>query len=295
MPDLPSGGCFGAGRRTADPGGVLRQRVSHLHIARQGPYSAALAALAAAGLGLHLTRVVSKRRSAAPFPTDTRMQRDRVAGIALIAGALVPLLIIGLHPTAHDLASDGAARHQALVNRLVHSVMLAAQPVLFLGLLGLSRQLGWSPLPTAALVVYGFGIAAVLSAAVVSGFVAPGVIERMASAESGAEPTYQALLVYSGLLNQGFAKVYVVSSGVAFMLWSAAIWATGRLSRAAAVLGLAAGTALALGVVSGHLRLNVHGIIVVTLLQALWLVVVGGQLFAAASAAPPTCPASPSP
>jgi len=213
------------------------------------------------------------------------MQRDRVAGIALIAGALVPLLVIGMHPTGHDLISDGAAQHQAMVNRLVHSIMLAAQPVLFLGLLGLSRYLGWSPLPTAALVVYGFGIAAVLSAAVVSGFVAPGVIERVGSAESGAEPTYQALLVYSGLLNQGFAKVYVVSSGVAIMLWSAAILAAARLSRTAAVLGLVAGAALALGVVSGHLRLNVHGIVVVSLLQALWLVLVGGQLFTAAPVA----------
>jgi hypothetical protein len=113
------------------------------------------------------------------------MQRKRNVGVALLIGIVAPLLIIGMHPTAHDLTADAGPR-LVLINHLVHGVALAAQPLLFLGLLGLSRYLGWSDIVTAAVVVYGFGMAAVLSAAVLSGFVAPDVIERLACRGSNA-------------------------------------------------------------------------------------------------------------
>ena len=70
------------------------------------------------------------------------------------------------------------------------------------------------------------------------------------------------------------ALVHYGTSG-ALLLWSAAILASGRLARAAGVAGAIAGSAVLLGVLSGHLRLNVHGFGVVTLAQSLWLVWAG--------------------
>jgi hypothetical protein len=206
------------------------------------------------------------------------MPSERAAALALLIGTLLPVLVIGLHPTAHDLTSDGGGSRQIAVNYLVHGVALAAQPVLLFGLLGLTRFLDRADLATLALVVYGFGIVAVMNAAVLSGFVAPAVIERMADASGGPTDASQALLSYTGFLNRAFADLSVIASGVAILLWSAAIWRTGRLARAVAVLGFVAGMVLTLGVLSGHLRLNVHGIIVTTLLQGCWLVTVAVQL-----------------
>jgi len=68
----------------------------------------------------------------------------------------------------------------------VHSVALGTVPILFVGLLGLSRRLRLTDLTTAALVAHGFGCAAVMRAVVADGFIATAVIERIVTAEGPA-------------------------------------------------------------------------------------------------------------
>ncbi len=64
--------------------------------------------------------------------------QERRAAIALLIGVIAPLLIMGMHPTGADITTGGA--RLVMINRLVHGVSLAAQPVVFLGLLGLWRM-----------------------------------------------------------------------------------------------------------------------------------------------------------
>jgi len=208
------------------------------------------------------------------------MQYNRSAGVTLIIGVAAPLLIIGMHPTAGDLTGDSGSR-QVVVNYLVYGVALAAQPLVFLGLLGVSRYLEWSETAIAALVVYGFGIVAVVPAAVLSGFVAPDVIERMRVTGATPDARYEALLAYTGFLNQGFARINVIASGVAVTLWGCAMWRTRRFPRATALIGVVVGTALAVGTLIGYLRLNVQGIVIVTLVQATWMILVAVHLLRA--------------
>ena len=97
--------------------------------------------------------------------------------------------------------------------------------------------------------------------------------------DPGQTGTWQALLSYTGWLNHAFASISVIAAGVAFICWSSAIRFTGRLTQSTAWLGYVVGTLLVAGVSSGHLRLNVHGIVVTTALQAVWLICVGIQLY----------------
>lgn len=189
--------------------------------------------------------------------------QERRAATALLVGTLAPLLILWMHPTGADIS----AGRLLMVNHLVHGVAIAAQPVVFLGLLGLWSALR-SDLATAALVFYGFGSIAILTAAVLSGFVAP---------EAASEP---ALLHYTGALNQAFAKVSVTATSASIVLWGAALWQSGvrGLARIAALAGLLIGAVLALGVISGMIHLDVHGILLVTVLQGLWLILVAAHL-----------------
>ena len=188
--------------------------------------------------------------------------QQRRAATALLVGTLAPLLILWMHPTGGDIS----AGRLLMVNHLVHGVAIAAQPVLFLGLLGLWSALR-SDLATAALVFYGFGSIAILTAAILSGFVAP---------EAASEP---ALLHYTGALNQAFAKVSVTATGASIAFWGAALWPSGaRLARIAALAGLLIGAVLALGVMSGTIHLDVHGILLVTVLQGVWLILAAAHL-----------------
>ncbi len=184
---------------------------------------------------------------------------ERRAAIALLVGVVAPLLIMGMHPTGADITIGGA--RLVLINHMVHGVSLAAQPVVFLGLLGLWRSLR-SDVATAALVFYAFGIVAILSAAVLSGFVAPEVVAE------------RPLLFYTGQLNQGFAKVSVAAIGASLILWGVAL----RFARLPAAAGVIIGAVLVLGVLTGWLHLSASGIVIVTLLQAIWIILVAAQL-----------------
>src|SRR5262245_3928735 len=201
------------------------------------------------------------------------VRRERAAGSFLIAGAAAGLVVMALHPTAHGLMNPDSGGHLARVNVMVHGLALAAMPMVFLGLLGLARRLGATDLTTAALVAYGWGLVAVMSAAVASGFVAPAVIERMAVNDTDSLP--DSFLHFTGLLNQGFAKVNAVGSSVGILLFSIAILRGNRLSRASGVFGAVVGVLIPLLIFVGHIRLDVHGFGAVLLAQGLWMLWVG--------------------
>ena len=203
------------------------------------------------------------------------MKRDTRSGILLIAGTVAGVAVMAFHPTAHGLLTGPGAAWQAGVNVFVHGLAIAAAPVVFLGLLGLTRRLEFSDTAVAALVTWGVGAVAVISAAVASGFVATAVVKHLSDAPGGTSELSHAFLDYTGFLNQAYAKVYVAATSAAILLWSAAILAGRRLSRGAGFAGLIAGAALLLGIFSGHVGLDVHGFGIVILAEALWLVWVG--------------------
>jgi hypothetical protein len=203
--------------------------------------------------------------------------RDRLSGALLIACALAGVAVMGLHPTPHDVTGTGAAG-QLHLSVIVHGLAIATVPALFLGLLGLWRRLGGGEPGTAALVTHGFALIAETCAAVASGFVATPLLRRIAAAPEDARQALDAQLLTAGLLNQGFAKTYLVASSVAIVLWSLALFRSGGMPRAAGAAGVLVGGAVLAAFFAGALHLDVHGFGAMTLLQSLWLLWVGVAL-----------------
>jgi len=206
------------------------------------------------------------------------MTDDRKSGLALIAGSVGLIITMALHPVGHDLLVPGQFDRIARLVVAVHTLALVCIPVMFLGAMGLSRRLA-SPdrLSLCAVVAYGFAGVAAMNAAAVSGFVAPGIARQMAAATSTREAVnaWSMLFTYSGTLNQAFAMVFVVASSAALVLWSAGILRNGVFSRGVGIYGCVLGPLTVVAVLSGHLRLNVHGFGLVVLGQAIWFVVAG--------------------
>jgi hypothetical protein len=200
------------------------------------------------------------------------MNREFVAGSLLIAGSAAGVAVMALHPTAHGLMNAESGPHLARVNVMVHGLALAVTPLVFLGLLGLWRRLAPSDLATAALVIYGWGCVAVMSAAVASGFVSPGVIARL-GADGSNMP--EAFLHYTGMWNQGFAKVNVVATSIGILLFSAAILRSARLAAWAGIFGAVVSALILVLFFVGHLKLDVHGFGIVIFAQSAWLVSIG--------------------
>jgi methionine-rich copper-binding protein CopC len=203
------------------------------------------------------------------------VKRDVFSGAMLIAGSLVFVLVMSLHPTAHEVLGAENATRYAHATLLIHAVALAGVPILFLGLLGLWRRLGAGNLATAALVLWAFASVAVTSAAVASGFVSTAAIQQIIELKEDGSGVYHQLLTFSGWINQGFATVHLVASSIAIVLWSVAILRSSRVQHAAGVAGLIAGASVLALFFAGHIRTDVHGFGVMVLVQSVWMVWVG--------------------
>jgi hypothetical protein len=207
------------------------------------------------------------------------MTDDRKGGIALIAGALGGVVTMSLHPTAHQLLVPGQFAAVAWLGAAVHTLAIASMPVSFLGALALSQRLA-SPdrVGVAALVIYGFALVAGVTAAAVSGYVAPALVREMLNASPSGHDSWQMLFDYNGRINQAFARILAVGSSAAIVLWSAAILRNRALARGIAVYGVILGTITILAVMSGLVRLDVHGFGLIVFTQSIWFIIVGALM-----------------
>ena len=191
-----------------------------------------------------------------------------------MAGNIALLVTMALHPTGEQLATAGSRfAALALLNAFVHTLALFSIPVLFLGAIALTREIaGEKRIAFCALVFFAFAVGAGLGAVAMSGYVAPDVLRRMARA---ADPQmWRVLFAYTGLMNQAFARILVIGTSVAIILWSSTL-----KSAALRWYGIVSSALIILAVISALLPLNVHGYGLVVLLQALWFFTVGAKMW----------------
>ena len=196
--------------------------------------------------------------------TDTRK-----AGLALVAGTLGGFVTMAVHPTSHS-------SNLAIVSGAAHSLALVSVLSLFLGTFGVTRLLNGSDrLAICGLAVFGFALVAVLNAAAVSGFVIPGIMRLMEKASPSAEPQWRIVIASIFQINQAFSRIYSVATATAIILWSAAAMRRGGLPRALAIYGCLVAPIVALLVIAGHLRMDIHGFAIVVVSQGIWFFATG--------------------
>jgi hypothetical protein len=213
------------------------------------------------------------------------MTENRLAGLALIAGSCGMIITMAFHPHGHVTSAELPSMIRMLI--LVHGLALACIPVMFLGTWGLSRRIATpSRLDVAGLVLYAFGLIAVMGAAVADGLVTPRVLEQIvASADSPSTmETWRMFSRYTFIWNQAFAQVFVVASSAAIIAWSAAVWRSRMLPLGLAIYGCILGLVTMVALFSGHLPLDVHGFGAVMLGQSIWFVIAGAVLWNSGSA-----------
>ncbi len=222
------------------------------------------------------------------------MTDDRRSGTALIAGSLGGLLTMAIHPIGAASLTPGQADHLALVSAIAHSIAMISFILLFLGACGLTRRLAAfarTPNPDhlafAAVVTFSFACVAVLIATAVSGFIVPDILRHMVRDSPANAPQYHLIVQSVFAFNQAFARIFSVAASVAIALWSVSALRNGGIGRGVALYGCVVAALLTLGIVVGHLRLNVHGMAVVVLGQGVWFIITGAQLWRRQSEAAP--------
>ena len=192
---------------------------------------------------------------------------------------------MAIHPTGGGVLTPEQAERLALASGIAHTLAMVSFLLLFLGAIGLTRRLAQkdsstSPdrLAIAAIAVYGFAAMALLLATAVSGFIMPDLIRHMMHDNAANGPQWRMILDAVFAFNQAFARIYSVAASVAILLWSASALRHGGVNRGIATYGCIAAVVLTVLIAVGHLRLNVHGMAVVVLAQAIWFVLAGIHL-----------------
>jgi hypothetical protein len=215
---------------------------------------------------------------------ENRHSDIRKSGIALIAGSLGGIVTMAIHPT---MATPSA--HLALLSGIAHGLALVSVLVLFLGSCGIAKFLAAPDrLAFTALVTYGLAAVAIMTAGAISGWVVPGILNLAAQDIPANAPQWHIAAASIFQINQAFARIYSVAAGAAIVLWSIGGLRIGRLSRRFGIYGVIASPVIAVLILIGHLRLNVHGMAVVMLSEVIWFVGVGVQLLREKDATPST-------
>lgn len=186
------------------------------------------------------------------------------------------MITMSLHPVAgaHPI-TPAQFEKIAMLMIGVHVLAIAGIPFSFLGALALTRRLDSpSRIAMTGLVIYGVGLIAVMIAPAMSGLVGTEIIRKMIAHGPGSDQ-WQTLMEYNFLINQGFAKIFVVASCGAIALWSFMIVTSRSLPIAIGLYGLLLGPVLVIAMITGGLSLDVHGFGLVIFGQALWFIVAG--------------------
>jgi hypothetical protein len=204
------------------------------------------------------------------------MKDNRLGGIALIVGAVSGMITMSLHPVAgaHPITPEQFEKLAPLMIG-VHVLAIAGVPFSFLGALALARRLDSpSRLALAALVIYSLGLIAVMIAPAISGLVGTEIIRHVIERGADSEQ-WRTLMKYNYLINQAFAKIFVVASCSAVALWSLTIIQRRVFPVALGIYGLLLGLSLVIAMMSGALSLDAHGFGLIIFSQAIWFIVVG--------------------
>lgn len=203
----------------------------------------------------------------------------RSTALALIIPSVVTVAVMALHPTGIDAVRTASAGGSNAFVGAIHLVAIIAQVALLAGALGLTLIMRERrDVAVGGFVFYAMASVAAICAAVASGFVAPGVLRGLGHADPAVRAAMMSMLGYTGLINQGFAKVDAACSSIAILLWSVAGRDSNPLSRGAVVYGLVIGILTTLAVLANHIQLDVHGFGAVVLAQAIWMVWAASQL-----------------
>lgn len=187
--------------------------------------------------------------------TDNRLTRDGGAAMAVAAVASIALMMN--HPSGP---------HGGAMVGIVHGGMMLALGAMLFGFVAFARARGPSTPVIAGLIAYAISTGAHFGAATINGFAVPA----MANWPKG--PPGHDVFLLAWQLNQGFAGLGIVATGIAYVSWAIALR---RDHVVLAATGALAGAVPAALLLSGVIRLDIHGALLAYGLHGLWALALG--------------------
>ena len=211
------------------------------------------------------------------------MKTNGTYGVALIVGTLGAVVTMAFHPTGFDPhASAEAVAHEMSILVAVHTLALLSIPILVFGFVGVTMRAGWRrPEALLAFIIYGLSAVAIMFAGIADGIVNAALIPQMTDASDLKLQSVKAALFYNFQFNQACAKVFVVGTSLAIILWSITLSRFGVLEQRIGIIGWFVSAAALFGLLSGHVHMSAHGFGLIVLLQGMWVIALGVSMLRA--------------
>ena len=208
------------------------------------------------------------------------MKINTAYGLALIVGTVAAIVTMAFHPTGFDAhASVEAVAHEMSILVGVHTLALLSVPLLVFGFVGVTMRAGWHrPEALLAFIIYALSAVAIMFAGIADGLINAALIPEMTGAGDLKLQALKAALSYNFQFNQACAKVFVVGTSLAIILWSITLFRLGVLER---IIGWFISLAALFGMLSGHVRMSAHGFGLIVLLQGVWAIALGVSMLRA--------------
>lgn len=215
-----------------------------------------------------------------PHPRSTVAPYNRSAALALLIGTAAGLFVMALHPTGRDVVHDASVGGSNSFVTFVHGLAVIGEGLVLCGALAIvSRLRARLDLAVGGYVFFALAGFTVIIAAVASGFLSPASVRGIGDVDAAERAGMLNDLHYTGMINQAFARISVIFTSVALLVWSGAMLLTKAFTRGLALFGIVLGAAMLIGVGSGYLRLNIHGYGLVVLGTGLWHVLLANALW----------------
>jgi hypothetical protein len=203
-----------------------------------------------------------------------------VAGALLLGCALIAVVALMHHPavsTRHAADAMTQIVRFAAADRAVHGTMIVVSGALLFALSVFSVRRGFgNQTVLAGLVVYALGSTAIITAALIDGFVIPIVAASYAADTPAALPGAVAALRLCGAAIQVASVFGLGAISVALALWSIDLLRTAATPvRLTGALGLIAAVAPAIVLLMAGMIITAHTLVAIILPEAIWYGAVG--------------------
>ncbi len=192
-------------------------------------------------------------------------ESEKATGVMMIVAAAAVVFAMAHHPTGPDAG---------VMAEIVHGTMIVLLVVLLTGFIRFSQLRGLKRVVILlGLVSFGLSFIANVGAATINGF----VVGALANADAAVS---HEILLLCWEANQALARLGVASTGAALVFWSCDLLRqSDGGNRMAGVLGMVAGLAPLAWFFAVSPEMNVHVALVIYVAHALWMGLIGVQLF----------------
>jgi len=206
---------------------------------------------------------------------DGQVRSDARLSAALIGSSwILSIVLMTHHPTTHGGGMAAALEemaHEAPLAGFVHGGLVVLMVLGLCGFTGFVRILGWHrPAVRAGMIGYALGVVAMSGAALTNGFVLQGIARGYVQGSVADPESLRNILELCHQVNQVLARAGVFAFAGAVVAWSLVMLPRRGTAAGIAVAGIIIGAASSAGLLSGHLRLDVHGMGAVVLALGIW-------------------------